>query len=95
MLNLDKYKNEIKDIISELKVDDYLIEFVPGEVMNNDKMVDVIYVLIEHKGSKKRSDYLYRTGNNLKQFLKDAVNDFEKKIVKDVLENKNSLLNSL
>lgn len=89
MINLDKYKEEIQGIMASLKVDDYHIELVPGEVMNNEKMVDTIYVLIEHKATKKRGDYMYRHGHHdLKQFLKSAVQDFETKIVKEVLNPK-------
>jgi hypothetical protein len=89
MLNLDKYKSEIESIISSLNAKDYTIELVPGAITNDGKLVDVIQVLIEHTATKKTADYLYRHGyHDLKQFLQMCVADFEKQIVKDVLNQK-------
>lgn len=91
MMNLDKYKDELKGIISSLNADDFKIELVPGQILNNDKPVDVIQVLIEHPATKKKGDYMYRHGyHSLKPFLQSCVEDFQKKIVKDVLNNNQS-----
>ncbi len=91
MLNLDKYQTEIKDILKSINVNDYKIDLVPGQILNNDKPVDVIQVLIEHTASKKTADYMYRHGHHsLKPFLQSCVADFEKRIVSDVLNKKQS-----
>ena len=85
MLNLDKYKDEIKKIISDLKADDYTILLVPDEIINNDKVVEVINVHILHPATKKENHYLFRESPlKLKSFLDQCVRDFESKIFEEL-----------
>jgi len=85
MLNLDKYKDEIQSIIADLKADEYTIHLVPDQIMNNDKMVDVINVYIVHGATKKEGHYLFRQeSTKLKKFLNDCVRDFERSIYEEL-----------
>lgn len=94
MLTLDKYKTELEEIFKGLNTEEYLIELIPGVINNNYQPQEVIHVLIEHKATKKTENYLFRYGSDLKQFLTAAVNDFEKKIVKEIM-NPPSILGGL
>jgi hypothetical protein len=85
MLNLDKYSGELKKIISDLKADEYRINIVPNEILNNNKPVDVIDIFIEHIPTKKTDHYLFRQSPiYLKEFLNDCLRAFEKRIYDEI-----------
>jgi hypothetical protein len=91
MLNLDKYQDEIKAIIKDLKADEYTIHLIPDQIVNDGKWMDIIDVVILHKVTGKQDSYMFRgQPKELKQFLHLAVKNFEKQIVKDILDNKPS-----
>lgn len=70
----------LHDAVKEFTNERTLIMAVPGQIINNGRVIDAVQVVIGHNPTQKKYEFIYRgMTHNFKDWLKKKVDEIEHK----------------